>query len=473
MQQKKTTILFVLFDFIAAFTTWFLFFNYRKLYIEQISNYQLFDTFELPTFWYGAIVISLFWLTLFAVLGMYKNVFRKSRLKEFAQTLSTTLLGCILLFFVVLIDDFLLDYTFYYQSFFVLFCLQFVLSFTPKLILTSIIAHKVHSRKIGFNSIVIGCNNRAYDLVKRLNAANKSEGYHILGFVTLTPQPKGMEKMQKQIQHLGGLDELGVLLKQFNVEDLIIAVQPKNMFYIHQRIAKIYHQNIHLKLLPEQQSLLTGNVKMNSILHEALIDLNLGRMAVWQKTIKRFLDVFISSFILLVFSPLYLLLAILVKKSSKGPVFFKQERIGYKAKPFKIIKFRTMYVNAEKDGPALSKDNDSRITKIGMFLRKSRMDELPQFYNVLIGEMSIVGPRPERAYFIEKISERAPEYHYLHCVKPGITSWGQVKYGYAENVDQMLDRLRFDLIYLENRSLLVDFKIMIHTVLVVIQGRGK
>jgi len=132
-----------------------------------------------------------------------------------------------------------------------------------------------------------------------------------------------------------------------------------------------------------------------------------------------------------------------------------------------------MIVDAEKNGPALSKSNDPRITKTGLFLRKSRLDEFPQFWNVLRGDMSVVGPRPERKFFIDQITQKAPHYHHLQRVKPGITSWGQVKYGYAENVDQMIDRLKFDLIYMENRSLLVDFKIIIHTILIVIQSRGK
>ena len=189
---------------------------------------------------------------------------------------------------------------------------------------------------------------------------------------------------------------------------------------------------------------------------------------------KHFLrHIFISVFVLLIGAPFYFLVALLVKMSSKGPIFFTQERIGLRGKPFKIIKFRSMYTDAEKDGHALSTDKDSRITPIGRFLRKTRIDETPQFWNVLTGDMSIVGPRPERQFFIDQIIQKAPQYKYLHRVKPGITSWGQVKYGYAENVNEMVDRLEYDLIYMENRSLLVDFKIMIHTILVIFQGRGK
>ena len=166
-------------------------------------------------------------------------------------------------------------------------------------------------------------------------------------------------------------------------------------------------------------------------------------------------------------------MAILVKASSEGPVFFRQERIGKNGNAFQIIKFRTMCTNAEKDGPQLSSQNDSRITKIGKILRRTRMDELPQFWNVLRGDMSLVGPRPERAFYIEQIVQRAPHYLHLQKVRPGITSWGQVKYGYAENVDEMIQRLKFDILYIENMSIALDIKILFYTVSIVFRGLGK
>ena len=221
------------------------------------------------------------------------------------------------------------------------------------------------------------------------------------------------------------------------------------------------------------EDILAGSVKMNSILGAALIEISSDHMPQWEKSAKRAFDIVFSICALTLGSPIYVTLAILVKTSSKGPIFFLQERIGIHGKPFFIIKFRTMYVDAEKMGPALSKNNDPRITKTGRILRKTRLDELPQFWNVLKGDMSVVGPRPERQFYIKQIVEKAPQYYYLQKVKPGVTSWGQVKYGYAENVEEMIARLKFDLIYMENRSLLVDFKIIVHTILIVLQGRGK
>jgi exopolysaccharide biosynthesis polyprenyl glycosylphosphotransferase len=361
----------------------------------------------------------------------------------------------------------------YYLSFSYLFALQFVFLAVPKLIITSIIANKVHNRVIGFNTLVVGCNNRSIELVQKLNSAKKSAGFKIIGFISLTQQPKDLEKMKKLVPFLGNVENLDESIARLDVEELIIAVKPKNISLTHRYLASIKSKDINVKVLPDTFNILSGQIKMSSILHEALIELNLGKQATAQAFFKRMFDILISLIVLVVFSPLYILLAFLVKKSSDGPIFFKQDRVGYRGEVFKIIKYRTMYTDAEKNGPALSKDNDSRITPIGKFLRKARLDELPQFFNVLKGEMSIVGPRPERQFFIDQITVHAPEYYYLHRVKPGITSWGQVKYGYAENVEQMLERLKFDLIYLENMSLIVDLKIMIHTILVVFQGRGK
>ena len=219
--------------------------------------------------------------------------------------------------------------------------------------------------------------------------------------------------------------------------------------------------------------ILSGQVKMSSIFGAPLIQITYDIMPPWQRNMKRLIDICASIFALTVLSPFYVIIGLIVKLTSKGPVIYSHERIGLHGDPFYIHKFRSMYVDAEKNGPTLSSKNDPRITPFGKFLRKSRLDELPQFFNVLRGEMSIVGPRPERQYFIDMITTTAPHYKHLHKVRPGITSWGQVKFGYAENVDEMIARLKYDIIYIENMSLAVDLKIMIYTIIIVFQGRGK
>ena len=221
------------------------------------------------------------------------------------------------------------------------------------------------------------------------------------------------------------------------------------------------------------EDILMGAVKTSSILGAPLIQITTELMPPWQQSVKRLMDMVAAFIAMLLLSPVYLFTAIGVLLSSPGPIIYSQERIGLHGRPFKMHKFRSMFRDAERGTPMLSSKEDPRITKFGKFMRKVRLDEIPQFYSVLIGDMSLVGPRPERQFFIDQIVVKAPHYRMLSKIKPGITSWGQVKYGYAENVDEMIERLKYDLLYLENMTIAMDIKILIYTVLIVVQGRGK
>jgi lipopolysaccharide/colanic/teichoic acid biosynthesis glycosyltransferase len=188
--------------------------------------------------------------------------------------------------------------------------------------------------------------------------------------------------------------------------------------------------------------------------------------------IKYVSEISFSVLVLILLSPLLLLLSVLIWISGRGPVIYSQDRIGKNGKPFVIYKFRSMKFDAESIKPLLSCINEERITRIGRFLRKYRIDEIPNFINVIKGDMSVVGPRPERQFFIDQIVIRNLEFNELLKVKPGITSWGQVKYGYASDVDEMLQRLEYDLYYIRNRSLWFDVKIIVYTLGTIIKGKG-
>lgn len=298
----------------------------------------------------------------------------------------------------------------------------------------------------------------------------KDPGFDFIGFI----QANGSDTQLKSLMpNLGKVGDLDRVVREYAIQEVIIAIGSSDHAILESVLNKLESSPVEVRIIPDIYDILSGSVRMSSIYGAPLIEIDREIMPQWQRSLKRMMDWGVSIVAILILFPVYLVIGLAVWSTSKGPVFFLQERIGWHGKPFRIIKFRTMVQDAEKAGPQLSSENDPRITPLGKFLRKSRMDELPQFFNVLKGDMALVGPRPERAHFIAKIVERAPHYTHLQKVRPGITSWGQVKYGYAENVDEMIQRLRFDLIYIENMSIALDIKILFYTVLTVLKGRGK
>ena len=470
--KRKQTIKYIVCDTLSALLAWTALFLFRKLVLEESGLDGFEQLFHDINFWLGIVMVPAGWLALYTIQGTYRNVLRRARMKEFLETLIATVIGVVVLYFVLLIDDQMPTYRDYYATFLFLLCVHFVLTYVPRVIITSQTVRRVHDRRIGFPTLMIGAGNNAFRTYMDLENQETYSGNLFTGYVSLKPEDNS--PLANIMPSLGTIDEVRRLVNENNIEEVIVALEDSERDRINEILRALDTcGDIIIKLTPDARDLIVGSIKQESIFHSPLIVINNRLMSEWQYSLKRIFDVIISLVAMVVLSPVYLITAIIVKCTSPGPVFYAQERIGYHGRPFKMHKFRSMYVNAEEAGPALSKDDDPRITPFGRFMRKVRLDEIPQFYNVLKGTMSVVGPRPERQYYIDQIVKQAPEYLLLQRIKPGITSWGQVKYGYASTVDEMVERLRYDLLYLDNMSLTTDLKILVYTVIIIIQGRGK
>ncbi len=458
-------------DILSASIVWFCFFVFRKylVYPDILEKKEM--IFNDPNLYIGMTVIPLFWLVLYIIIGSYRRVYRKSRMRETGQTLLITLIGAIILFFALMLDDEVTSYRDYYASLLFFIALHFSLTLLFRLIITTRTVKKIQNRKIGFNTILIGSNGNAEKIYRQIENEEISSGTRFIGFIHVTPREE--YPMKKYLPHLGSKEDLRRIVVENRVEEVILAIEREEHDIIEEVITQLFDLDIVIKIIPILEDFLLGTVKTQSVWQTPLIQLSPELMPIWQMSLKRIIDIVFSSIAIVILLPVYVLAAAAVKLDSKGPVFYSQERIGIGGKPFRMYKFRTMVEDAENAGPQLSSEDDPRITKVGRFMRKFRLDEIPQFFTVLKGDMSLVGPRPERQYYIDRIVRKAPQYRLLQRIKPGITSWGQVKYGYASNVDEMIRRLKYDILYLENMSLAMDFKIMIWTVLIIVQGRGK
>lgn len=459
-------------DLIACNVAWCLF-NIIRYYTLPVNynEMSLQSYYSMHTVLVGQILFPLLMLSLFALSGFYHNCTERSRVDQIVNTFSVSFVGSVIIFFVALFNDSIDDRLRNYEMFLILWILIALAVIVPRMLIARRFANKVLNRDIQFNTMIVGTSERARKFGSSVTAKYPRMGLNIVGYVD------GLNDRSKINDNINGvpvysLDSAIKSMDELDISSFIVLCDNADATDTLTAINRLFPTGKTIYITPDVFPYITLRPRTQSVSGEVLIDISKSNVPLLTLNLKRIADIFISAITLVILIPVYAVIAVAVKFSSPGSVIYKQQRIGRKKKPFNIYKFRSMYVGSEDAGPALSSDNDKRITRLGHFMRKYRIDELPQFWNVLIGDMSLVGPRPERKYYIDQITRTMPYYSLLHQVRPGITSWGMVKYGYASSVDEMIERARFDLIYVDNISLTVDMKIMLYTIETVITGKG-
>ncbi len=465
MNKTLEKIFVIVTDFITINLAWIVYYYYR---VESGAYVML----SRPEFFLPMLVIYLYWLLLFASIGMYRPWFASSRFDELSKLFKTTFIGVFILFALIFFDDAGAKHQHHSLRYLIVIYwgILFVFVGGGRLFIRSLQRYLLIKGVGRRNTLLIGFNERSKEVADRL-LKFKQLGLDPVGFIAVDKSNLGKE--YKGIPVIGAIDEIPKIVKEKNIKETIIALLENDEETIMNIIAKFDSLGVSIKIVPDLYQIVTGQVRKSSVYEVPLMEINPQLMTEWERKLKRLMDIVVSLIILILSLPITIITAIFIKLESPGPVIFKQERVGLNGKIFKIYKFRSMINDAEKKtGPVWAGKNDPRITKVGKFIRKVRIDEIPQMVNVLKGEMSLVGPRPERPYFVEKFAKEIPFYKRRLLVKPGITGWAQVKHKYDESIEDVKTKLKYDLFYIENMSIRMDLKILFRTVFTVLLGKG-
>lgn len=430
----------------------------------------LFRVITIPYFWGPLVTLSLFLMFVYWFWGLYRYSRLHSRFDELSMVAKASAVAIIILFFAIFFDDATSGRIPHFRLLIVMYWgLIVFFAGGARAVLRTIQRNLIIKGYGVHNAVIVGAGNRAVD-VFNLTLKYKALGYKPVGFVSTEG---GIAAAPLPGPILGNVAGLDGVIKKASAQEIIIALEQNDREQLYGILSSVNGANVSVKMVPDLHDAVSGQVRVGQLYGFPLIEIMPQIMQPWEEATKRALDVLFSLVLLVLGLPFWILVALAVRFESRGPIIYKQERVGQDGKTFTLYKFRSMYQNAEKlTGPMWADKNDPRITKTGRIIRKLHLDEVPQFINVMKGNMSLIGPRPERPYFVEQLSKEIPLYRRRLKVKPGITGWAQIKHTYDQSIDDVKIKLQYDLFYIENMSLRLDFKIALSTIVHMLSGKG-